>query len=253
VWRESLAHRRVRGGQAVVGTAPPKWRVRYVAQVRTHAWSLGSPSVADQLIEAVSRIRVRHLNTLRRHFPALGPEEIADRLVVGAIRSSEAVGAGIGTAAALPTPPAMPAELAASILGTAAVECKLIAELHEVYGLPAPGTARQRAALYLAEWTEGRGLNVAKPASAVSLMLSVRVRKVLRRRLIGLNVRRIPMLMPFMVGAAIGASLNRLDTARRAGRIRADLRARQVPWEALPGQEAPPAAADSGAPAPPEH
>ncbi|MFF4963066.1 hypothetical protein [Streptomyces sp. NPDC001222] len=31
----------------------------------------------------------------------------------------------------------------------------LIAELHEVYGLRAPGTARQRAALDLAEWTEG--------------------------------------------------------------------------------------------------
>ncbi|MFB6961705.1 hypothetical protein ACFCYB_33140 [Streptomyces sp. NPDC056309] len=39
------------------------------------------------------------------------------------------------------------------------------------------------------------------------------------------------MLTPFMVGAAIGASLNRYDTARLARRIRADLHARQVPWE----------------------
>ncbi|MFB6962120.1 hypothetical protein ACFCYB_35345 [Streptomyces sp. NPDC056309] len=221
-------------------------------EVKTHAWSMVSPSVADQLIEAVSRLQVRDLKTLRRHFPALGPEEISDRLVVGAVRGTEAVGASVGTAAALPTPPAMPAELAASILGTAAVECKLIAELREVYGLRAPGTARQRAALYLAEWTEGRGLNVAKPASAVTLMLSVRVRKELRRRLIGLAVRRIPMLTPFMVGAAIGASLNRYDTARLARRIRADLCARQVPWEALSGQEPGPAAAGSGATAPPE-
>lgn len=61
------------------------------------------------------------------------------------------------------------------------------------------------------------------------------------------------MLTPFMVGAAIGASLNRYDTARLARRIRADLRARQVPWEALPGQEPGPAAAGSGATTSPEH
>ncbi|MFD5659241.1 hypothetical protein [Streptomyces hirsutus] len=202
-------------------------------EVRTPEWSPAS-FLAGRLIEAVPRIPVRDLNTLGRQFPGLGPEEIADHLVTGAVRGTEAVGAGVGSAAALPTPPAMPAELAAGILGTASVEFKLIAELHEVYGLRAPGTARQRAALYLAEWTEGRGLNVTKPASAVGLMLSVRVRRELRRRLLRLTVRRIPMLMPFMVGAAIGASLNRYDTQRLAQRIRADLRARQVPRKAPP-------------------
>jgi hypothetical protein len=221
-------------------------------ETRTHEESLASPSLAEQLIEAASHVQVRDLNTLRRHFPGLGPEEIADRLVTGAVHSSEAVGAGVGSAAALPTPPAMPAELAAGILGTTAVEFKLIAELHEVYGLPAPGTARQRAALYLAEWTEGRGLDVTKAASAVSLMLSVRVKRELRRRLVRLAVRRIPMLAPFMVGAAIGASLNRYDTTRLARRIRADLRARQVHWEALPGQEPEPPTARSETTAPPE-
>ncbi|MET8964781.1 hypothetical protein ABZX69_35810 [Streptomyces sp. NPDC004074] len=117
---------------------------------------LASASVADQLIDVVSRIAVRDLATLRRYFPALSPDEIADKLVVGTARATEAVGAGVGTAAALPTPPAMPAELAAGVLGAATVECKLIAELHVVYGLRAPGNVRQRAALYLAEWTEGR-------------------------------------------------------------------------------------------------
>ncbi|MFI6361024.1 hypothetical protein ACIBJF_53140, partial [Streptomyces sp. NPDC050743] len=150
-----------------------------------------------------------------------------------------------GSAAALPTPPAMPAELAAGILGTASIECKLIAELHEVYGLRAPGTARQRAALYLAEWTEGRGLNLTKPTSAVSLMLGVRLRKELRRRLLTLAVRKIPMLTPFMVGAAFGALLNHYDTTRLARRIRGDLRARQVPWQAVAGQESAHPGADS--------
>ncbi|MER6529563.1 hypothetical protein [Streptomyces sp. NPDC001508] len=200
-------------------------------EVKVHEWSPAPFSLAERLIEAVPRIPVRDLSTLHRHFPGLGPEEIADHLVTGAMWATEAVGAGVGSAAALPTPPAMPAELAAGILGTAAIEIKLIAELHEVYGLRAPGTARQRAALYLAEWTEGRGLNITKPASAVGLMLSIRVRRELRRRLLSLTIRRIPMLTPFMVGAAIGASLNRYDTQRLAQRIRADLRAHQTPRE----------------------
>ncbi|GGN89284.1 hypothetical protein GCM10011579_083980 [Streptomyces albiflavescens] len=214
-------------------------------EVRAHEWSLTSPALAEQLIEAVSHIRVGDLDTLRRHFLGLGPEEIADHPVTGAVRGTEAVGAGVGSAAALPTPPAMPVELATGILGTASVEFKLIAELHEVYGLPALGAARQRAALYLAEWTRRRGLNTTKPTSAVSLMLSVRVRKELRRRLLTLAVRKIPMLMPFMVGAAIGAGLNHYDTTRLARRIRADLRARQAPWRALPRQESAPTGADS--------
>jgi hypothetical protein len=37
-----------------------------------------------------------------------------------------------------------------------------------------------------------------------------------------------------MVGAAVGAVMNRRDTRRLAERIRKDLRKMQVPWEALP-------------------
>ncbi|MER6984665.1 hypothetical protein ABT317_48920, partial [Streptomyces carpinensis] len=63
--------------------------------MRTHEWSLTSPALAEQLIEAVSHVRVRDLDTLRRHFPGLGPEEIADHLVTGAVRGTEVVGAGV--------------------------------------------------------------------------------------------------------------------------------------------------------------
>jgi hypothetical protein len=40
--------------------------------------------------------------------------------------------------------------------------------------------------------------------------------------------------MPFMVGAAIGALMNRRDTKKLAEKVRADLRRRAVPWDALP-------------------
>jgi hypothetical protein len=37
-----------------------------------------------------------------------------------------------------------------------------------------------------------------------------------------------------MVGAAVGAVMNRRDTKKLAARIRADLRKIQVPWDELP-------------------
>ncbi|WP_309055966.1 hypothetical protein, partial [Streptomyces sp.] len=112
--------------------------------------------LADRLIDLAPRIPVRDLATLRRQFPGLGPEEIADKLVAGAANASSTVGAGVGAAAMLPVPPAMPAELAAEITGVAAVELKLIAELHEVYGLRPPGRLTQRSVAYLTSWAEER-------------------------------------------------------------------------------------------------
>jgi hypothetical protein len=47
-------------------------------------------------------------------------------------------------------------------------------------------------------------------------------------------VRNLPTLTPFLVGAAVGALLNRRDTRLLAERVRQDLRAHQLPWEALP-------------------
>ena len=57
------------------------------------------------------------------------------------------VGAGIGAAAMLPIPPAMPAELAAEVVGVATIEIKLIAELHEVYGRGPPAAPAARDGL----------------------------------------------------------------------------------------------------------
>ena len=37
-----------------------------------------------------------------------------------------------------------------------------------------------------------------------------------------------------MVGAAVGAMMNRRDTRKLAEKIRKDLRTRQVPWDASP-------------------
>lgn len=189
--------------------------------------------LADRIIENAPRIPVRDLATLRRQFPGLGPEQIADKLVAGAANASSTVGAGVGAAAMLPVPPAMPAELAAEITGVAAIELKLIAELHEVYGVRPPGNLRERSAAYLSSWSEERGIDARKPAT-INAALGVQMRRELRQQIMKRTVRNLPNLMPFMVGAAVGAVMNRRDTKKLAARIRADLRKIQVPWDELP-------------------
>ncbi|MER6098135.1 hypothetical protein ABT154_20195 [Streptomyces sp. NPDC001728] len=197
----------------------------------------GLGHLADRLIDLAPRIPVRDLATLRKQFPGLGPEELADKLVTGAANASSTVGASVGAAAMLPVPPAMPAELAAEITGVAAVELKLIAELHEVYGLRPPGRLHQRSAAYLTSWAEERGIDPTRPTT-VNAALGGQLKRELRQQITKRTVRNLPNLMPFMVGAAVGAVMNRRDTKKLAGHIRKDLRRRQVPWDAL--RELPP-------------
>ncbi|MFI8519173.1 hypothetical protein ACIGEZ_15270 [Streptomyces sp. NPDC085481] len=191
--------------------------------------------LADRVIELAPRVPVRDLATLRRHFPGLGPEQIADKLVVGAANASATVGAGIGAAAMMPVPPAMPAELAAEITGVAAIELKLIAELHELYGVRPPGTLTQRSTAYLTSWAEERGIDPTKPTT-VNAALGGQLKRELRQQIMKRMVRNLPNLTPFLVGAAVGAIMNRRDTRKLAAHIRKDLRRRQVPWDALPAQ-----------------
>ncbi|MFI6038219.1 hypothetical protein ACIBBD_29595 [Streptomyces sp. NPDC051315] len=189
--------------------------------------------LTDRIIETAPRIPVRDLQTLRRQFPGLGPEQLADKLVAGAATATSTVGAGIGAAAMLPVPPAMPAEIAAEITGVAAIELKLIAELHEVYGLRPQGNLMERSTAYLRSWSGERGVDVLKPAS-INSALGGQVKRELRQQIMKRTVRDLPNLMPFLVGAAVGAVMNRRDTKKLAAKVRADLRRIQVPWDALP-------------------
>ncbi|MFF7971188.1 hypothetical protein [Streptomyces sp. NPDC007905] len=192
----------------------------------------GLAYLADRIIEIAPRIPVRDLATLRRQFPGLDPERLADKLVAGAAAGTSTVGAGIGAAAMLPVPPAMPTELAAEITGVAAIELKLVAELHEVYGVRPPGNLKARSTAYLSSWSRERGINMTKPAT-VDAALGGQMKRELRQQITKRMVRDLPNLMPFMLGAAVGAVMNRRDTKRLAARIRTDLRKTQVPWEAL--------------------
>ncbi|MEU9036010.1 hypothetical protein AB0D45_14080 [Streptomyces sp. NPDC048352] len=189
--------------------------------------------ITDRVIENAPRVPVRDLATLRAQFPGLGPDQLADKLIAGASNGTSTVGAGIGAAAMLPVPPAMPAELAAEITAVAAIELKLIAELHEVYGQRPPGGLKDRSIAYLSSWTEERGIDLTKPTT-LNAALGGQMKRELRQQIMKRMVRNLPNLMPFMVGAAVGAVLNRRDTRKLAEKVRGDLRSRAVPWDALP-------------------
>jgi hypothetical protein len=189
--------------------------------------------LADRVIEVAPRVPVRDLATLRKQFPGLTPEELADRLVAGAVNGTSTVGAGIGAAAMLPVPLAMPTELAAEMTGVAVIELKLIAELHEVYGRRPSGGLKERSVAYLTSWSDERGVDVTKPWT-VNTALGVQMKRELRQQITKRLLRNLPSLTPFMVGAAVGAVMNRRDTRKLAERVRGDLRRHQVAWGDIP-------------------
>ena len=104
------------------------------------------------------RLRVRDQAALQAQFPGQSAEEIADALIEGAARAAAAAGGAAGMAAALPVLPAFPAEMAAETLVLVGIELKLVAELHEAYGTPAPGNFAERMSAYLAAWAHRRGV-----------------------------------------------------------------------------------------------
>nr|WP_107474103.1 hypothetical protein [Streptomyces sp. TP-A0874] len=190
--------------------------------------------IAERIVEVAPRIPVRDLAALRVHHPGVGPEQLADRLVAGATKGSAAVGAGVGAAAMLPVPPAMPAELAAEVIGVASIEFKLIAELHEVYGVRPPGNLGQRSTAYLGAWSRERGIDVSQ-LSSLDAALGGQVRRELRRQVMKRSLRTLPNLTPFLLGAVVGAVLNVRRTSALAEKVRSDLRVRQIRWDLLEG------------------
>jgi hypothetical protein len=107
----------------------------------------GAGWLADQVVAMAPRLRVRDRTALTAQFPGKSPDEIADALIEGAARAAAAAGGAAGMAAALPVLPAVPVEIAAETLLLVGIELKLVAELHEAYGTPAPGASRSAFSL----------------------------------------------------------------------------------------------------------
>jgi hypothetical protein len=199
---------------------------RQVGAARRGAGS-GTNWLAAQVMAMAPRLRIRNHAALRQQFPGKSADQIADALIEGASRASAAAGGAVGVWAALPTLPAFPAEVVAETLVLVGIEIKLIAELHEAYGTPAPGGVTERTGAYVAAWAHRRGVFMI-PGGVVLATGSPLARQ-LRRRLAARAGRSAFSLGPLLTGAAAGAYLNSRETRRLGQAVRRDLRRGTLP------------------------
>src|SRR3984885_15184723 len=208
-------------GARVAGRGP-RAATRGIGAVRRGAGS-GTGWLASQVTAMAPRLRVRDQAALRAQFPGQSAEEIADALVDGAARASAAAGVW----AAVPALPAFPVEVAAETLVLVGIEIKLIAELHEAYGMPAPGRFPERMSAYVAAWAHRRGVFMI-PGGLV-LATGSPLGRLLRRRLAARAGRSAFSLAPLLTGAAAGAYFNSRETRKLGQAVRRDLRRRTLP------------------------
>jgi hypothetical protein len=185
--------------------------------------------VTDTVADIAPHVPVRDLDTLRRHFGGLEGEPLADRLIRNAARTTAGIGAAGGGVAAVewavpPTLLTAPVLLAAETVAVVAVELKLVGELHEVYGMPLPGTGARRTAAMLQSWAGRRGVNPLVPGGGISLVLGGAARKELRDTLVKRLGRNLTTLGPLLSGAAVAGYLNRRATLALGEQLREDLR-----------------------------
>jgi hypothetical protein len=221
--------RRGTGAARLRGTGAAR---RGVEAARRGAWTArrGAGSsmswLTTQVVAMGPRLAIRDQATLRAQFPGRSDEEIAALLIERAAGAAAAVGGAIGAWAALPVLPAFPAEIAAETLAVVGIEIKLVAELHEAYGVPASGTAADRARAYIGAWAHRRGFFMVP--GGVLLVAGSPMARQLRRRLAARVRRSTFSLSPLFTGALVGVLINRKET-RRVGRdILEDLRRRPV-------------------------
>ena len=193
--------------------------------VRQRAGS-GTGWLAGQVVAMAPRLRVRDQAALQAQFPGQSAEEIADALIEHAAHAAAAAGGAAGVAAVLPVLPAFPAEIAAETLVMVGIEVKLVAELHEAYGAPAPGNFAERTSAYLAAWAHRRGVFMIE--GGLLLAAGSPLARLLRRRLAARAGRSAFSLGPLLTGAAAGAMFNSRETKRLGRDIRRDLRRRAI-------------------------
>lgn len=191
--------------------------------------------LVDAAIDLGPRLPVRDRVTLQAHHPGLSDDELAAALVRTAARATAAVGAAGGALAAAeflapPTLVGIPAQLVTETLAFVTIELKLVAELHAVYGVSVPGSARERGTAYLLAWARRRaaeGLAVGGVGYAA--------RRELQNRMLRRLGRASITLAPMLAGALAGAALNTRETQKLGERMIKDLRRRRSHL-ALPGR-----------------
>jgi hypothetical protein len=191
----------------------------------------GGRWLSTQVLTMAPRLPVRELATLRAQYPDRTPDQIADALIEGASRASATVGVAVGAWAVLPFVPAAGVEIATETLSVVGIEIKLVAELHEVYGMRAPGNMVERMTAYVGAWAQRRGVGLA-PGGLV-LAAGSPIARQLQRRLAARAGRSAFSLAPLLTGAVAGGLINRRETRKLGRLLKDDLRRRspfRVDW-----------------------
>ncbi|TAL26390.1 MAG: hypothetical protein EPN99_00310 [Frankiales bacterium] len=188
--------------------------------------------LAELVDQVAPHIPVRDLVTLRSHHEGLSGDELAASLIRSATRATAGVGAAGGALAAVqhaapPTLLAAPLQLTAETLAVVAVELKLVAELHVVYGRAPVGSRSQVATAYIGAWAAKRGVDPSAGLPPLGVVLGVAARQQLRRRLARRLARQATTMAPLLTGAVAGAELNRRETRSLGEAMLEDLRRRQ--------------------------
>jgi hypothetical protein len=188
--------------------------------------------LADVLADAAPRLRIRDAATLRAHYPGRSDDEIAETLIRTAARTTAAFGAALGALAAVefaapPTLLAAPAQLAAEALAVAAVEVKLVAELHEILGRSAQGTGAERGSTYLMSWMRQRAVDPRAAVTGLTALLGATAKRELRTMLLRRTGRGMTKLAPFLAGAVAGGVVNRRVTRSLGETVTAEIRGRR--------------------------
>lgn len=183
--------------------------------------------IGDLARDLAPRIPVRDLETLSAHHRGLQGEALADALVETAATTAGALGAAGGAAAARTAlrrnPIVLATQMLAEPLAVAAVEIKLLAELHEVYDVPVPGSGAARARHFAAAWASARGINPLEP-SAAPMSLGSGLKGQLGARLATRLSSRFVRTGPLLAGAAAGGLVNGKGTRDFAATARVELR-----------------------------
>ncbi len=187
--------------------------------------------LTEIVTDLAPHVPVRDLLVLREHYDGLSGDELADALVQTAATVTAGIGAAGGAlasaqAAAPPTLLAAPVQLVAETVAVVAVELKLVAELHVVYGRTPRGTPAEQAAAYLTAWASKRGIDIRNGPPSLGAVLGTAARQQLRARLVRRLGRNVSTLAPFLAGALAGAELNRRETRSLGEALLRDLHRR---------------------------
>jgi hypothetical protein len=194
--------------------------------------------LADLLLDAAPHIPVRDLSTVSAHHGGLTGEALAEALQRNAVRATTGIGAAGGAVAAaewaaMPLLITVPLEVVVETLAVAAVEVKLVGELHAVYGIDVEGSGSQRAVAFTGAWAQRRGIDPMRPWT-IPNVLGIAGRQQLGRRMMARFARNLGTIIPFFVGAAVGAKVNNSETKKLGAELRADLRRLAAEGRSLP-------------------